>query len=163
MKKDDVKVKLRDLRRVIFQFDSEDLDFGIYKIMNYKRKEIEQFINKELIDKINEQLKLLNEEEKGKAGDELEKLKNQIMDSFGDDAFHNGKLKKEFASTPLGKKYLKQKEQLDGIKISEELESKIYNHIFSFFSRYFDRGNFISKRRYGRKVTDVNYFFTPEI
>lgn len=151
MKKDDVKVKLRDLLRVIFQFDSEDLDFGIYKIMNYKRKEIEQFINKELIDKINEQLKLLNEEEKGKAGDELEKLKNQIKDSFGDDAFHNGKLKKEFANTPLGKKYLKQREQLNGIKISEELESKIYNHIFSFFSRYYDRGDFISKRRYGRK------------
>lgn len=151
MKKEDIKIKLRDLLRDIFQFDSEDLDFGIYKIMNYKRKEIEQFINKELIDKINEQLKLLNEEERGKAGDELEKLKNQIMDSFGDDAFHNGKLKKEFANTPLGKKYLKQKEQLDGIKISEELESKIYNHIFSFFSRYYDRGDFISKRRYGRK------------
>jgi adenine-specific DNA-methyltransferase len=38
--------------REIFQFESSDLDFGIYRIFNYKRKRIEEFIEKELPDKI---------------------------------------------------------------------------------------------------------------
>ena len=42
---DDVKEKLKSKLMEIFQFDySGDLDFGIYKILNYKRKEIEKFI-----------------------------------------------------------------------------------------------------------------------
>jgi len=36
----------------IFQFESSDLDFGIYRIFNYKRKRIEDFIEKELPNKI---------------------------------------------------------------------------------------------------------------
>ncbi|MGC8929684.1 MAG: hypothetical protein ACP5OZ_04105, partial [Candidatus Woesearchaeota archaeon] len=38
--------------REIFQFESSDLDFGIYRIFNYKRKRIEEFIEEELPDKI---------------------------------------------------------------------------------------------------------------
>jgi len=40
----DLKEKLKEKLREIFQFENEDLDFGIYRIMNYKRKEIEEFI-----------------------------------------------------------------------------------------------------------------------
>ena len=40
----ELKEKLKAKLREIFQFESEDLDFGIYRIMNYKRKEIEEFI-----------------------------------------------------------------------------------------------------------------------
>ena len=41
--------KLRNHLKVLFQFDCADLDFGIYRIMNYKRKEIEKFIEDDLI------------------------------------------------------------------------------------------------------------------
>ena len=41
---DELKEKLKKKLREIFQFENEDLDFGIYRIMNYKRKEIEEFI-----------------------------------------------------------------------------------------------------------------------
>lgn len=37
--------KLKNLLRKIFRVDYEDLDFGIYKIMNYKSKEINKFID----------------------------------------------------------------------------------------------------------------------
>jgi len=33
----------------MFQFENEDLDFGIYRVMNYKRREIERFIERDLI------------------------------------------------------------------------------------------------------------------
>ncbi|MBC7327170.1 hypothetical protein H5T87_03525 [bacterium] len=37
--------KFQDLLREIFQFSASDLDFGIYRILNYKRQQIEDFIN----------------------------------------------------------------------------------------------------------------------
>lgn len=40
--------KLQNLLRQIFQFDSADLDFGIYWILNLKRDQIEDFLNKDL-------------------------------------------------------------------------------------------------------------------
>ena len=36
--------KFQQLLRELFQFDCADLDFGIYRIMNYKRDAIEEFI-----------------------------------------------------------------------------------------------------------------------
>ncbi len=74
------KEKLKE----IFQFEA-DLNFGIYRIMNYKRERIERFIENELIN-----------------------------------------------------------------EISEDLEKEIYNHLINFFSRYYNEGDFISKRRYGK-------------
>ena len=41
--------KLIDHLRSLFQFDSAELDFGIYRIMNYKRQEIKDFIENDLI------------------------------------------------------------------------------------------------------------------
>jgi len=144
--KENLKLKLRE----IFQFENEDLDFGIYRIMNYKRKEIEKFIEEKLINEIKRQLEITGEEEVNKIKEEFENIKQKIKDAFGETAFKNSELKEEFKNTPLGKKYYEKKKQLEGIKISEDLEKEIYNHLINFFSRYYDRGDFISKRRYGK-------------
>lgn len=133
----DIKEKLGKLLTTIFQFDTEDLDFGIYKILNFKKKEIAEFINKDLIEEINKQLKLIGSEEQKKQQAELEKLKNQLIDLGIEDYEKNPK-------------YQEKKKQLENIKISQELEKQIYNYIYAFFSRYYDRGDFISKRRYGK-------------
>ena len=37
--------KLKDILREMFQMDQADLDFGIYRIMNAKRDEIEKFLD----------------------------------------------------------------------------------------------------------------------
>ena len=53
--------KLEDFKRKlqeIFEMDKSDLDFGIYRIMNYKRKEINKFIENLGIDVIGEFSKL---------------------------------------------------------------------------------------------------------
>jgi adenine-specific DNA-methyltransferase len=50
--------KLKSVLRGIFQLDtSSDLDFGIYKIMNHKKEDIEKFIEKDLIEEIEMQFK----------------------------------------------------------------------------------------------------------
>jgi adenine-specific DNA-methyltransferase len=40
--------KFQELLREIFQFESSDLDFGIYRILNYKQKEVKEFIDQKL-------------------------------------------------------------------------------------------------------------------
>jgi hypothetical protein len=47
--------KLQRLLRDMFQFDCADLDFGIYRIMNYKRDVIERFITRALPEAISEE------------------------------------------------------------------------------------------------------------
>ncbi len=148
--KTELKEKLKAKLREIFQFENEDLDFGIYRIMNYKRKEIEKFIEKELIEEVVKQLELAGEEEIEKIKAEFEKIKQKIKEALGENAFVNGELKEEFKNTPLGREYYERKRQIEEIKISEDLEKEIYNHLINFFSRYYDKGDFISKRRYGK-------------
>jgi len=40
--------KFRSLLEQLFQFESADLDFGVYRIMNEKRDRIEDFLDEEL-------------------------------------------------------------------------------------------------------------------
>jgi adenine-specific DNA-methyltransferase len=40
--------KFQGLLEELFQFDAADLDFGVYRIMNYKRGVIERFIQEDL-------------------------------------------------------------------------------------------------------------------
>jgi len=54
---DGMKAKFQNLLRELFQFDCADLDFGIYRIMNYKRAVLEHFITEDLPRAIEEELK----------------------------------------------------------------------------------------------------------
>lgn len=46
--------KFQELLRKLFQFEASDLDFGIYRILNYRRDKIEKFIEKDFADKVEE-------------------------------------------------------------------------------------------------------------
>ena len=41
--------RLKTILREMFQLDRGDLDFGLYRIMNLKAKEIEEFLDNELL------------------------------------------------------------------------------------------------------------------
>src|SRR6266487_1223805 len=62
---------LQNILIKLFQFESADLDFGIYKILHYKKAEVENFINQLLTEKVREQLNIL-------ATVETEKLSAQV-------------------------------------------------------------------------------------
>jgi adenine-specific DNA-methyltransferase len=144
--------KLRSLLRELFQFDSADLDFGIYRIMNMKREAIEQFIENGLIEAVSKELHKGTLGEQAHAADDLEKLAVQVKQALDEDAIdENGNLSTQYHTTALGKKYLAAQSKATGAKSSSGLEAVIYNHLFAFFSRYYDQGDFISKRRYSRR------------
>jgi len=60
--------KFQDLLRQLFQFEAADLDFGIYRIMNARRKEIMRFFDEELLPQVREELsKALGSEDPAQA------------------------------------------------------------------------------------------------
>lgn len=152
--KNNLKEQLKDKLKEIFQFEDEDLDFGIYRIMNYKRKEIKEFIEEKLINEIKRQLELVSEDERNKIKEKLEEMsaKNGVKKYL--DALEKGDeervriYEEDFAKDI--EEYKRLKRQFEEIKITEDLEKGIYNHLINFFSRYYDQGDFITKRRYGK-------------
>jgi adenine-specific DNA-methyltransferase len=147
---DDLKIFLEKL----FQFENDDLDFGIYKILNYKKSEIQTFINNLLTEKVKEELNLL-------AGVESENLSVQLKELETDDVIigYNKALTEKDETTinvltSVSKtkidQYKSLKKQAIHNQQTEKAEGHIYKHLALFFSRYYDKGDFISKRRYGK-------------
>jgi adenine-specific DNA-methyltransferase len=146
------KDKLKSLLKELFQFDCADLDFGIYRIMNFKRDAIDKFIEKDLIETVGKELSSGILGQQTQAALELDKLVTEVKAKLGDDAIDgDGILDAGYRKTPLGKRYVETQERAKGAKPGSAVEASIYNHLISFFSRYYDSGDFISKRRYSRR------------
>jgi adenine-specific DNA-methyltransferase len=138
---DELKKKLREL----FELDKSDLDFGIYRIMAAKNAEVNAFLDRQLKDVVRQ---TLNEHGAGSAQQvqaELDKAISQAQ-ALGADPDTLPKvqqLRAKLASSA-------------GASIAE-LEADIYNHLLAFFGRYYDEGDFISKRRYKGDTYAIPY------
>ena len=140
------------LLRELFQFDCADLDFGIYRVMNYKRGVIEAFITEELPRTIAGELERGTLADQSQAAGHLREVVDQIRDTLGPDALDaDGNLAGTYRGTPLGRKYHDLQAKTAGGHGRKSLEAAIYNHLHAFFSRYYQDGDFISKRRYSRR------------
>src|SRR5690625_3896965 len=136
--------KLQDELRKLFQFDASDLDFGIYRILNRKKDQIEKFIEKDLLDAVKEGLKAYKQQD----ASQTKEIKQQILEAIGPDAFNEkGELVELYKNSPLGKKYLDALEKAEKQQVGADTEMKIYNDLFTFFSRYYSEGDFVTKRR----------------
>jgi len=146
--------KFQDLLRILFQFDCVDLDFGIYRILNYKRDQLEAFITERLPQTVGEAFAGYAAATSEGVAKEAEEVKQQIVTDWGPESFDGtGQLKSEIRDKPIGKKYTALQERVKLSKVPEELETRIYNDLHTFFSRYYEDGDFIAKRRYGRTET----------
>jgi REP element-mobilizing transposase RayT len=146
------QVKFQNLLRDLFQFDCADLDFGIYRIMNHKRAVIEQFITEDLPKAIAEELERGALAEQSQAAQALESARKKVLEALGEDALDaDGNLVEKYRETKAGKEYLEAQQRTQGSRSREALEAAIYNHLYAFFSRYWQEGDFISRRRYSKK------------
>jgi len=144
--------KFQQLLRELFQFDCADLDFGIYRIMNYKRDVVEKFIARDLPKTIADELNRDALAHQAQAAKELKEVSEQITMTLGKGALDaEGNLSDAYHGTPLGKKYLDLRAKDAGGLGREALEASIFNHLHTFFSRYYQDGDFISKRRYSKR------------
>jgi len=145
---------LKNFLNELFQFDSQDLDFGVYKILHYKRKEIKAFVDNLLVDKVKEQLKTLSDEESRQMKAQLAEMeKSAAIKKWLEAIAHHDETRLSVYEEDYKDEIRKYKELKSGVNesnISADTENHIYNHLTLFFSRYYDKGDFISKRRFGK-------------
>ncbi len=142
--------KFQALLRELFQFDCADLDFGIYRIMNHKRNAVEKFITQKLPASIDKELDTGLMARQAQVTDLLDDVTQRVRETLGSDVIgHDGELR-AFHDTNIGREYLEAKAAAAGARSRDALEVFIYNHLYIFFSRYYEEGDFISRRRYSR-------------
>jgi len=143
--------KFQGLLKELFQFDCAELDFGIYRIMNQKRAVLERFMQKDLLDGVAAELSTGALALESGLAQQLEEVKAKIRENFGEEALDaEGNLVK-YADSPRGQQYLELRDQVGKAKSRPELEADIFNHLYAFFSRYYDEGDFMSLRRYSKR------------
>lgn len=135
--------QLKDVLNEIFELNKADLDFGIYRIMNQKRKQVNEFIEKQLPEDIKQALSETQSSDKTEIENELKTLKKNLDDA--------GIVAEE------SPKYKILKERLSGIENSDLLEQEVFSHLANFFKRYYKDGDFISMRRYKKDVYAIPY------
>lgn len=123
--------------------DHAELDFGIYRIMNQKRKDIEKYLNENLKTQVTEVLSNNKSSQVAEYENELKEARKaaEMLGISPDDMPKVKELKAKIAS--LGN--------------TEDLENEVYSHLSTFFGRYYDGGDFISQRRYKKDVYAIPY------
>lgn len=172
---DNYTEKLQELLHTLFQFDSTDLDFGIYRIMNQKRSEIEKFINEDLINAVEEELEKYRVPEKrtltspslakkwfqaatlnnlGVSATEIAgtTITNPLINPLlGDFPAYGIETSEEYIQSNEIEKKIWDSEYGDDETTFEQHKAEIFSHIYHFFSRYYDNGDFISLQRYSKQ------------
>ena len=127
--------KLKEL----FQLDQPDLDFGFYRIMHAKAEQVQEFIEKDLLkiveDAFGQADDVRKEELKAKIEREIQAAKEYGVP----DPENSPKVKEAQA-------------EYNAVKDSAGNEADIYDHLYRFFERYYDAGDFISRRYYTRET-----------
>lgn len=131
----------------IFMMDHAELDFGIYRIMNQKRNDILRFLDLELLP----QVKQVLEGNNGGEADKAKKRMAEIAASVG------GNIEVLPKGTPMRDEYDKLEAQLAQSADTESMQAEVFSHLVTFFSRYYDGGDFLSKRRYKDNTYAIPY------
>lgn len=137
----------------IFQINRPDLDFGVYRILNARSDEIAEFLDKRLKTKVEQ---YLGEAKSSLDENVLKELEAELKAEFGKRAFNEqGELiDAEAIESALGQKYIALT-QADAHEMTDQ--SQVYSHLLTFFSRYYDDGDFISQRRYKGDTYAIPY------
>ncbi len=132
--------KLLKILNEIFQLDQSDLDFGIYRIMNTKSKEINEFLDKDLLSSV---ASAFSSNDNNSIQKELDEAIQQAQ-SLGADP----------ETLP---KVIALREQLSSTTSSNNLENEVFSHLANFFRRYYKDGDFVSLRRYKKDTYAIPY------
>ena len=123
--------KFQQLLRELFQFDCADLDFGIYRIMNYKRDIIERFIAQDLPQAMSKELERGALAKQARAAGELEAAKKKVLE-INDDAIDPSGTLVKYHDTKPGKEYLAAQERARSARDHEAMGIAVYNHLYAF-------------------------------
>lgn len=118
----------------MFQLDRGDLDFGLYRIMNMKAKEVDAFLDKDLLPQVQAVLGSSATERHAAMEEQVEQARATAMKSQDD--------------PEKSPQVIELKKRLAAARADATAEADVYNHLVNFFSRYYNEGDFVSQRRY---------------
>ncbi|NCB40369.1 MAG: site-specific DNA-methyltransferase, partial [Erysipelotrichia bacterium] len=132
--------RLMNKLKELFQLDQPDLDFGFYRIMHAKSDQVRDFLENDL-------LKIISDEFA-----EVDEAKCAEFKKGYEDAI---KTAKDFGApepekTPAVKDALA---KWNAAKDSSASEAEVYEHLYQFFERYYEDGDFVSRRYYARETS----------
>lgn len=135
--------KLVTLLKELFQLDQPDLDFGIYRIMHAKAGEITQFLERDLLPQVSQAFAQYQSADSSEIKKKIDQLAAQVAEAGMD--------------PEASPKVRELREQLKSAIDIGALENEVYDHLFSFFRRYYSEGDFLAKRVYRPGVYAIPY------
>lgn len=147
------------MKREILKLDLADLDFGIYRILSHRRSEIEAFFDKELPLLLDQAISRKGEQRRTELENQLEELRSDLEQSAEgmgyDSAFEEGEIRPDLGKSPKAVKFLETQNALDSLDqgdvFSRSEEDRLYNVLYTFFSRYYRDGDFQPQQRRARE------------
>ncbi len=133
------RAKLVELLQQLFQLDQPDLDFGFYRIMHAKAAHVTAFLESDL-------LKIV-EQTFGQANAERIVALQRAYDDAVSQARQYGAADPE-QTEPVKKA----RAALEAARDTSRAEGEVYDHLYRFFERYYEGGDFLSRRYYARET-----------
>ncbi len=130
--------------REVFQIDRPELDFGIYRILNARAGEINDYLSNRLQAKVRDALSRDAAAQQDHIARELKEKEAQYQaDGMDPGTVPKVKeLREKLAQYQAG---------------TSEHENAVFSHLLAFFSRYYEQGDFISQRRYKGDTYAIPY------
>jgi adenine-specific DNA-methyltransferase len=132
---DDRKQRFIDLLHELFQLDKPELDFGLYRIMHAKSDQLSRFIREDLSQAIEEAFAEQGEQQLAAMRQEIEEKRRQAEELGAPDPDSAPAVKQARAAYDVAKR-------------EQNASADIYDHLYRFFSRYYDKGDFMSRRHH---------------
>ncbi|MGL6162104.1 hypothetical protein [Microbulbifer sp.] len=128
------RAQFAELLREMFQLNQPELDFGLYRIMHARKDDINSFIERDLPRITREAFANFASSDKAELQKELDKAiaGAQALEVDPDTLPKVQQLKAQLS---------------DGFDLARE-EGEVYDALVTFFNRYYDEGDFLSRRVY---------------
>ena len=123
----------------LFQLDQPDLDFGFYRIMHTKATQVSKFLEEDLLQIIHAAFGEADASHVAESKAAYEAAVQQAKDFGAPDPE---------ATEPVKKA----KVAYDAAKDSGSHEGDVYENLYRFFERYYDNGDFMSRRYFARET-----------
>ena len=161
-------LNLQEKLKEIFEINNSDLDFGIYRIMKFREKEIKNFIDIELPKTIDSKFKSLESSSKNISQKVLEFEEASENDSLVElyNSWNTTEIESALKYNPKFKEYVSNKNSLKDSKKTSIESDDIYNWLNAFFTSYYDKWDFFKTRKqkwtYKFEWWDVGFTWATE-
>jgi adenine-specific DNA-methyltransferase len=138
--------KLKEKLHELFELDKSDLDFGIYRILRQRHKEIIEFLDKHLEKTVLEALAGHQAEQRAQIEQDLQRAEVAARAAG--------------FSPDQSPRVAELRAKLSSSASSDDTADEVYSHLYTFFARYYQEGDFLGLQRstvHGREKYVIPY------